>query len=1028
MESKWNMLIFFIWFFIASFAYGIPSEKVSGGLPGYAVSPYYDEQVITFKYSSDILIHINAPSADKFDGNKPVGLALYALPNGNTTEQTIGKVLEAGDDWHFDIQHIGAQTRFLRGEVSDYNLVVVYLETTQKSWPSWKGQHTNHAALVKSLVEYLKSTFSAYDPFIILTGHSGGGRFTFSFMDAFSDIPDYVDRICFLDSNYGYEHSYGDKMIRWLNASPDHYLSVIAYNDSVALYNGQPIVSATGGTWYRSRIMQRYFSNNFTFTHEENDAFIRHSALNGRIRFELKKNPEKKILHTVQVERNGFIHGLLTGTERENLTYTYYGDRIYTDLIQTGIYVHNGMMIPPRSSGAVSGSEFMQSVMDMNFDNREAAIFNEISAGNIPNFLRELKTLETSFLDANGFSHQISYEVMPDYLAIGSDSDYCRIPMGPATAQKIADLFGATMPTRKLVNHIYVNSDIKLEPVTYPWSEESTKVPRFIQHNADIEALRLAAGGIPGQLMGGLKKDVVISNKIAELPNNVVIYGWHKLDGTPWQPLYNGHIASYVDYSHGIRLLNVKFMIDGQEKNVRDALRDPVLYKVLSDETGVMSQPTYIADTTLPAKPKSFGVKTEHDGSVKILIKPDPSVDSYRLYLSPDGLTFNDPVNFEGSEFTPELTADDSILFFKLQAVNTAGFSAETEVLAVHVKQGEMPESLIVYGFDRASTGNTYNFIRQHGNAMSANDMAFDSATNEAITDGLFDLQDYRIVDYVLGDESTVDETFSAAEQTRVKTFLKGGGALFVSGAEIAWDLDYKGSATDKDFFYNYLKAQYTADAPGNVSATHYTAEGLEDGLFEGLNSISFDNGTHGTINVKWADAITGVNGGKNVVKYKNVSTHTIGGVSYEGSFPGGTATGKVVYLGFPFETVYPEDTRNMMMMKIRDFFRAEPSSVHDFENHLPQHVYLSQNYPNPFNPVTTIDYGIPENTWVTVSIYDIKGRLINTLIDEYQQPGSYSIQWKGHAQNGSTVSSGMYLYQLQTGSYSTFKKMMFIK
>lgn len=1027
MKLKWNVLIIISVFF-TSYAYGNVLEKESGELPGYAVSPYYNEQVITFKFSPDILIHVNAPSAEQFDVNKPVGLALYALPNGNTTEQTIGKIMEAGDDWHFDIQHIGAQTRFLRNEMTDFNLVVVYLETKQKSWPAWKSQYSNHATVIKTLVEYLRSTFSEYSPFVILTGHSGGGRFTFSFMDAFSDIPDYVDRICFLDSNYGYEHSYGDKMIRWLNASPDHYLSVIAYNDSVALYNGEPIVSPTGGTWYRSRIMQRYFSDSFMFTTNENDDFIRHDALDGRIRFELKKNPQQLILHTVQVEKNGFIHGMLTGTDYENVNYTYYGDRIYSDLIQSGIYEHKGLMIPPRSSNAVSGSQFMQSVMDMSFDNRENAIFNEISKGNIPNFLRDLKILETSFLDANGYSHQLSYEVMPDYLAIGSDSDFCRIPMGPFTAQKLADLFGATMPTRKLVNHIYVNADVKLEPVTYPWSDESTKVTRFIQHNTDIENLRAQAGGVLGQLMGGLKKDVVISNVISDRPNNVVIYGWHKLDGTPWQPLYNGHIGSYVDYSHGIRLLNMKMSVDGQERNAKEILTDPVLYKVLSDETGIMAQPTYIADTNLPAKPKSFGVRTQNDGSVKIIVKPDPSVNSYRLFLSPDGLVFNDPVVFEGSEYTPELTDNDSILFFKLQAGNSAGFSPETEVLAVHVKPGELPDAIIVYGFDRASTGNTYNFIRQHGYAMAENGMAFDSATNEAITNELFDLQSYKIADYILGDESTVDETFSGTEQTYVKNFLKEGGALFVSGSEIAWDLDYKGSTTDKDFFRNYLKAQYTADAPGNVSGTYYTAEGLDDGLFQGLNSISFDNGTHGTLDIKWADAITGVNGGKNVVKYKYVSTHTIGGVSYEGPFPGGTAVGKVVYLGFPFETVYPEETRNMMMMKIRDFFQAEPSSAEDPAAGVPQHFFLSQNYPNPFNPVTTIDYGIPDGKFVTLKVYDINGRMVNTLIDEFQPGGYYSIRWNGQAANGSTVSSGMYLYQLKAGSQSTFRKMMFIK
>jgi hypothetical protein len=314
---------------------GIVTAAPIAKLAGFKTSPYYNEQVVTFQFNDEIRIHINAPSVDSLKENQPLGLALFALPNGNTIEQTVGKILKTGDDWHYDIQHIGAQTRFLRQKISDYNLVVVYLETKQRSWPLWKSQHADYIQIVKSLVEYLRSCFEAYDPFLILTGHSGGGRFIFSFMDAFPSIPEDVKRICFLDSDYGYENSYGEKMIEWLNASNDHFLSVLAYNDSVALYNGKPVVSATGGTWYRSRFMQKYFSDFYTFTRNEDDEFITHSALNGRIQIFLKKNPKAEILHTIQVERNGFIHTMLTGTPLESKGYEYYGERVYSDLIQS---------------------------------------------------------------------------------------------------------------------------------------------------------------------------------------------------------------------------------------------------------------------------------------------------------------------------------------------------------------------------------------------------------------------------------------------------------------------------------------------------------------------------------------------------------------------------------------------------------------------------------------------------------------------------------------------------------------------
>ncbi|MBZ0198652.1 MAG: hypothetical protein K8H86_02210, partial [Ignavibacteriaceae bacterium] len=484
-------------------------------LPGLFPSPYFSEQTVTFPYAPEIRVHINAPSPFEFNPLKPVGIALFALPNGNTIEQTVGKILEPGDDWHYDIQHIGAQTRFLRQHVSDYNVVTVYLETTQKSWPAWNSAHSNHGVILKNLVEYLKSVYSQYNPFVVLTGHSGGGRFTFSFLDAFTQIPSYVKRISFLDSNYGYEHYYGDKIINWLNASSDNFLSVIAYNDSVALYNGEPIVSATGGTWYRSRIMKTYMSSSFTFVNEEDNNFIRYTALNGRIKFILKKNPLQQILHTVQVEKNGFIQGMVSGTADEGIGYVYYGSRAYTPWIQINVSHPAQLAIPPRNPASKTGSQFMQYVMNMTVAQRDAAVYNEISTGNIPNFLRLLKQIETTFQDANGTSHNVKYEVMPDYLAIGSDSDYCRIPMGPITAQRLGDLFGAVMPTPKLVDNIYQNCEVKLQPVTYaPVGNQNELVPKFVLHNTAIDSQFAVAAGVHGQLAGGTKKDVVLSNKI----------------------------------------------------------------------------------------------------------------------------------------------------------------------------------------------------------------------------------------------------------------------------------------------------------------------------------------------------------------------------------------------------------------------------------------------------------------------------------------------------------------------------------
>lgn len=250
--------------------------------------------------------------------------------------------------------------------------------------------------------------------------------------------------------------------------------------------------------------------------------------------------------------------------------------------------------IPNRSDDALSGSEFMHTIQNMSFTEREPLILNEFLNGNIPDFLRTMVSIRTQASDSLGVQHDIVLEVMPDYLSIGKNNDFCRIPMGPQTAQNIADHYGCILPTRKIVNLIYLSSSVRLEPITYaPVGNNNELVTTFIRHNQDIEAKRLQMNKSLGNLIAGLKKDIVITNLLPSKPTRVAIYGWHKLDGSPIQSLYTGHVNYYVDYSHGVRLVNSVMWIDGKETTIQKILADKVLYKLLSDESGIITQPAY---------------------------------------------------------------------------------------------------------------------------------------------------------------------------------------------------------------------------------------------------------------------------------------------------------------------------------------------------------------------------------------------------------------------------------------------------
>ncbi|TNE68587.1 hypothetical protein EP331_15475 [bacterium] len=326
--------------FLSYFLFLFPIASRAQLLPGFQETGIFHEQQLVLEDStSKTRILINAPFSG-FQEHNQVMLVLYALPNGNSIEQTKGKKTNPGDDWHFDIQHIAAQTRFIRSVLSEKTVVVAYLENTYKSWPLWKRETPDYLRKTNEMVKYISQLFENWSPEIVLNGHSGGGRFLFNYLESVDEIPEIVTRISFLDSDYGYEDStHGSKLNNWLHSGTNKFLTVLAYNDSVVVYNGKPLVSPTGGTWYRTKLMKSYLSQSFNFIEVNQDSLLWYKSANNTISFVLKTNPEGKIYHTVQVERNGFIHSILAGTAYEEKGYRYFGERAYSEFMSDSVGV-----------------------------------------------------------------------------------------------------------------------------------------------------------------------------------------------------------------------------------------------------------------------------------------------------------------------------------------------------------------------------------------------------------------------------------------------------------------------------------------------------------------------------------------------------------------------------------------------------------------------------------------------------------------------------------------------------------------
>ncbi|HEY9230422.1 MAG TPA: hypothetical protein VIP11_27465 [Gemmatimonadaceae bacterium] len=272
--------------------------------------PTSGEHTRVLELDSGVTATIVAPS--HIDVRQRVDLILYALPNGNTTAQTIGRTLAEGVDWHFDIQHIGAQTRALRTRGVP-QAIVVYLEANTKSWPEWRrvrGYPQANARIV-AMVDRLRREIGTPPKLsVTLTGHSGGGSLMFGFIEGQDTLPSWLDRIAFLDANYNFDARHGDKLATWLRRDAGHTLVVLAYDDREITLDGKKVVSDSGGTWRATQRMLDYLRPRFSLARDTLGEFLRDK--NTQIEILRHPNPKNRILHTEMIgEMNGYMHAML---------------------------------------------------------------------------------------------------------------------------------------------------------------------------------------------------------------------------------------------------------------------------------------------------------------------------------------------------------------------------------------------------------------------------------------------------------------------------------------------------------------------------------------------------------------------------------------------------------------------------------------------------------------------------------------------------------------------------------------------
>ncbi len=429
-------------------------------------------------------------------------------------------------------------------------------------------------------------------------------------------------------------------------------------------------------------------------------------------------------------------------------------------------------------------------------------------------------------------------------------------------------------------------------------------------------------------------------------------------------------------------------------------------------------------DDAPPPMPVLTMLRGESDGHLQLrwAAMDTSDIAGFNLLFSYDGLSWNENTAMSTSIaigdtlFAVDNFSSDKSIFFKLRTYDDAAlinYSPWSDSYGVRVS-ADPPPLAIVDGFD-GRTGywrdKRHDFALDYGLALDAMNRGYSTFADESVEKDDRLLSGYPVVLYMTGDDRAPDSALTRGERAAIDRYMRGNGHFIISGTGLYSDALLAGGQT-LDFFLTHFAnlggtRVFNADSVYGVAGT--ALEGFKAAIRDPEGEYLVMDGAAPVPDIS-----------RSVLRFNDLQG-TSAAVFKDRGKDEPYNNCAVSYLAFPIEMITDRDKRYEL---VRRLVKMDAVTVLKNLETVPEKFSLGQNYPNPFNPSTVIPYRLSAAARVQLSVYDLSGRLLKTVVKGRQNAGNHRAVF-----DASGLANGVYYYRLYIeGQGVLSRKMLLLK